>query len=154
MAITLRVFKRLVNGTPQDEVSYNGARTNPAYFSVAVVPVSGNNYAPDEQGLTLYVKLETTTNDRGIDLKVKAEPLSTGNPPDTVMDGFEAWSPYDDTTGEWENCFQRFVTVSIPGRILPPNSVIPVKLRIRSDAGDPIGEWYALLHFLVYNIGP
>jgi len=155
VAITIRVFKRLdASGNPIDEVSYNGARTNPAYFSVAVVPLTGNNYAPDEQGLTLYVKLETTTNDRGIDLKVKAEPLGENNPPSGIMDGFEAWEPIDDTTGSWKECFTRFVTVSVPGRVLPPNSVIPVKLRVRSDAGDPVGEWYALLHFIVYNIGP
>jgi len=151
MAITLRVFK---DAAATNEVSYNGAMTNPAYFGVAVVPVSGNEYAPDEDGLTLYVKVEST-GERAIDLKVRAEPLSAGNPPDAVLDGFEAFEPSlpDLSAGEWKPCSSKFVTVSVPGSVINPNTVLPVKLRVRSDAGDPVGQWRALLHFVVYNIG-
>lgn len=155
MAISLRVFKKIDNnGVPYDEVSYNGNLSNPAYFSVAVVPVSGNSYAPDEEGLTLYVKVEST-GDYGLDLKVRAEPISENTPPSTVLDGFEAFEPIlpDLSEGEWKPCYQRFVTVSVPGSVIQPNSVLPVKVRVRADAGDPIGKWEALLHFIVYNIG-
>ncbi len=153
MAITIRVFKRLVNNQPTDEVSYDGSYSNPAYFSVAVVPTSGSNYAPDEEGITLYVLLESPTGNKGLDLKVKAEQKSANNPPPSVMDGFEAWTPYDANNGEWLECWTRYRTVSIPGQVLPAGSVIPVKLRVRADAGDPIGRWEAKLHFIVYDIG-
>lgn len=155
MAISLRVYKRIDNnGMPYDEVSYNGNMSNPAYFGVAVVPVAGESFAPDEDGLTLYVKMEST-GEYGIDLKVRAEPISENNPPNTVLDGFEAFEPIleDLSAGEWKPCYQKFVTVSVPGKIIQPNSVVPVKLRLRADAGDPIGRWQVLLHFLVYNIG-
>lgn len=153
MAITIRVFKRLVNGVPQDEVSYDGSYTNPAYFSVAVVPTSGSNYAPDKEGITLYVKLESATGNKGLDLKVKAEPKTTGGPPDAVMNGFEAWTPFDANNGEWVECYTRYRTVSIPGQVLQPDTVVPVKLRVRADAGDPVGRFEAKLHFIVYDIG-
>lgn len=153
MAITIRVFKRLENNQPVDEVSYDGAFTNPAYFSVAVIPLSGENYAPDEEGLTLYVKLESPQGEKGLDLKVKAEPKETNNPPPAVLDGFQAWCPFDSSNGQWLECYTKFRTVSIPGQELPPDSVISVKLRVAAQPGDPPGKWQALLHFLVYNIG-
>lgn len=155
MAITLRVYKRIdSNGVPYDEVSYNGNMSNPAYFSVAVVPVSGAEYAPDSDGLILYVKVEST-GDYGLDLKVRAEPLAENQPPTSVLDGFEAFEPTlpDLSAGEWKACHQKFVTVSVPGSVIQPNSVLPVKLRVRADAGDPVGRWQALLHFIIYNIG-
>lgn len=154
MPINIRVYKRLVNNTPTDEVSYNGSMTNPAYFSVAVVPITGNNYAPDEEGLVLYVKLEST-GEYGLDLKVKALPISQNQPPNAVLNGFEAFEPSlpDLSAGEWKPCHERFVTVTVPGQVLSPNTVVPVKLRVRADAGDPVGKWQALLHFIVYNIG-
>lgn len=154
MAITIRVYKRLVNNVPQDEVSYDGNFTNPAYFSVAVVPTTGSNYAPDEDGLTLYVVLESPNNEKGLDLSVKAEQKEQGNPPESVMNGFEAWTPYDQAgNGEWNECWTKFRKISIPGQVLNAGEVIPVKLRVRADAGDPVGKWEVLLHFLVYNIG-
>lgn len=155
MAITIRVYKRLVDGVPTDEVSYDGSYSNPAYFSVAVVPTSGHNYAPDEDGITLYVKLESETGNKGLDLKVKAEQKDPQNndPPETVMDGVEAWTPYDSNNGEWVECWTRYRTVSIPGQELPAGSIVPVKLRVRADAGDPIGKWEYKLHFIVYDIG-
>lgn len=154
MAINIRVYKRLENNVPTDEVSYNGNFTNPAYFSVAVIPLSGENYAPDEEGLTLYVLLESPNNEKGLDLKVKVEPVSSNNPPPSVLDGFQAWTPFDNSgNGEWVECYTRFRTVSVPGQELAPNSVIPVKLRVAAQPGDPAGRWQALLHFIVYNIG-
>lgn len=155
MAITLRIYKRIdSNGVPYDEVSYDGNMDNPAYFSVAVVPVSGSEYAPDSDGLTLYVKVEST-GDYGLDLKVRAEPLGENQPPTSVLDGFEAFEPTlpDLSAGEWKPCHQKFVTISVPGSVIHPNSVLPVKLRVRADAGDPVGRWQALLHFIIYNIG-
>jgi len=154
MAITIRVYKRrLPDGTLEDEVSYNGAMTNPAYFSVAVVPASGVNYAPDEYGITLYVKITSDAGEKALDLKVKAEPVSQGNPPLSILNGFEAFSPISDTSGEWLPCYERFVTVSVPGRQISSGDVIPVKLRVGAHPGDAIGTYQVLLHFIVYNIG-
>lgn len=153
MAITIRVFKRLVDDTPVDEVSYDGNMSNPAYFSVAVVPVSGTEYAPDEDGLTLYVQITSPEGEKGLDLKVRAEPISPGNPPDSVLDGVEAYANLGGGNYEWQSCYNRFVIVSPPGQPITSGTVIPVKLRIGAQPGDPIGTYSCLLHFIVYNIG-
>ncbi|MEM4296961.1 MAG: hypothetical protein QW815_01165 [Nitrososphaerota archaeon] len=158
MALTLRVFKKLVDGVPTDEYSYEqGTLGNdgqggldPIYFSVAIIPANPNEhfYAPDEDGKTVYVKLEGT--ERGIDLKVRFQVIGTNDPPTAVIDGGEAFNP---NTNQWENAYSRWVMVSSEGTPLNPNTVVPVKLRIRSDSGDPVGLWNFFVTFLIYNIG-
>jgi len=159
MALNIRVFKRLdENNQPVDEFSYNqGTAGNdgtpgldPIYFSVAIVPSNPDQhfYAPDENGRTVYVRLEG--DERGVDLKVRFQPIGESNPPNGVIDGGEAFNP---NTNMWENAFSGWVTVSQEGTPLNPGTVIPVKLRVRSDSGDPVGVWNFYVTFLIYNIG-
>lgn len=161
----IRVYKKLVDGVPQDEYSYergtagNDGESSPSnpvldpiYFSVLVVPANETTetFAPDAEGKTVYVLLEGDQN--GVDLKVTAEPIGANNPPDSVLDGFEVYNP---NTGMWESAWGRWVTVSSEGTEISPGTVIPVRMRFHADGndtGDPTGIWMFFVRFLVYAI--